>query len=71
VTIRARYGLDRVLLDAPGLIRLDLDFLSNGWVGDFSSPQLMSVRAAATHSDWTPQGFALKLTDQLNVCQSS
>jgi hypothetical protein len=39
VTIRARYGLDRVLLDAPGLIRLDLDFLGNDGVGDFSSPE--------------------------------
>jgi hypothetical protein len=38
VTIRARYGLDRVLLDAPGLVRLDLDFLGNDWLGDFSSP---------------------------------
>jgi hypothetical protein len=47
VTIRARYGLDRVLLDAPGLVRLDLDFLGNDWVGDFSSPQLMSVRGGS------------------------
>jgi hypothetical protein len=70
VTICARYGLDGVPLNAPGLVRLDFDLLNNGWVADCSSPRLTCARADRTASRLLPQGFALKLTDPLIVCQS-